>query len=363
MTKYYYIIIALLLLACDGNEKQQTKYSLASQSIVWNLVDNESNPFGKLKTEYIVLSGETKNSYLADLVEVVVSDNKYYVRDANRINVYDEKGLYLQTISNQGRAKNEYLKLADMSILADTLYILDGESDAIIRYNKSGQFISKDNLDVTLYSDLATTSKGFIFYRPVYDEPNDGNIDKYALTEKDWNLKTIGSHLKYGPDTPMLGLPLSIVDSDSLSFFTKCMIDEVVVINRNSGVKSTITIDFKDEKMPENKDESLEIMFSEHGNCYYLTSTPILYKNWLIGSCMKNSVVSSFAINIDTQEAFLDNGILNQLPTSTFTYGDYLYRILDQSSQNESFIANSPDFVRSALSEGKSVLLKMWINE
>lgn len=362
MKKYYYLVALVLFSAC-GSSEQPKKGELTSETIEWNVVDNKDNFFNKLQIEYVVLSGEVNDKYLSEAMEIIVYNNKYYVRDSKRINVYDENGVYIQTIGNIGRAANEYLKLSDMSILRDTLYVLDGDSDEIVRYDEYGKFINRAALDVTLFSDLTTTAKGLVLYRPVYDEPNDGNIEKYALTEKDYNHKTTGHYLKYDEATPIVGMSMSIIESDSLSFFAKFMIDQVVIINRNTGEKSIIAIDFKDEKMPKNKNESLETIFSEVGGCYYMASTPILYKNWLIGSCTKNQVLSSFAININTQEVFLDNGILNKLPTSTFTYGGYLYRILDQSSKNESFIANSPDFVRSALSEGKNVLLKMWINE
>lgn len=365
MWKISSIILILFLYSCFRNENS-TVIVENNEIIPWNLGSEASsnNPFKKNHREYIFLKETPDRKVLSNIQEIIYNNGKLIIRDDRHINVYDEDGKYINSIGEVGRAKNEYYQINDISILSDTIYVLDNTKDQLITYDIDGNFICDNTLPIPLISGISVTKQGFILYRPLYKGDETNQLYEYAMTFTDKNLNIKSQFLKYDKNSPIVNHGTPFIETDSLISFNLFLTDEIYLIDRNNLNKRVLNIDFKDWKIPMNKKNDNEFVFSDMNDCYYMSCTPIIENNLLIGRAVKKRKRINFAIDLITKEVFEDEKIINLYPPYYGKLKDFFLSPIEYNGDNDDFLAHQfPDSVNKAVLNGNVVILKFKLNE
>ena len=80
---------------------------------------------------------------------VIANDRNIFYQSQNSLQSFSVKGEYLKMIGNQGRAKEEYVRIGNISYCENTIQVNDVGANKSIIYGESG-----DVLEVVLHSEL-----------------------------------------------------------------------------------------------------------------------------------------------------------------------------------------------------------------
>lgn len=365
MWKISLIILILFLYSCFRNENS-TVIIENNEIIPWNLCSEASsnNPFKKNHREYIFLKETPDRKMLSNIQEIIYNNGKLFIRDNRYINVYNEDGKYINSIGEIGRAKNEYYQINDISIMSDTIYVLDNTNDRLITYDIDGNFICDNVLPISLIAGISVTKQGFILYRPIYKGEETNQLYEYAMTFTDKNLNIKSQFIKYDKNSPIVNNGTPFVETDSLISFNLFLTDEIYLINRNNLNKQVLNIDFMNWKIPIDKKNDNEFVFSDMNDCYYMSCTPIIENNLLIGRAVKKRKRVNFAIDLITKEVFEDDKIINLYPSYYGKLKDFFLSPIEYNGDNDEFLGHQfPDSVNRAVMNGDVVILKFKLNE
>lgn len=354
------------LYSCAGGNNDNVSIKNRTD-ITWNLSSDESinSPFKKMYREYIFLKGTPEKNILSNIQEIIYNNGKLFIRDNRNINVYNEDGKYINSIGEVGRAKNEYYKISDISIMSDTIYVLDNTTDRLIMYGIEGNFIRDTILPIPLIAGIATTKQGFILYRPIYEgEELVDQAYEYAITFTDKNLNIKSQILKYDKNSPIVNNGTPFIETDSLISFNIFLTDDIYFIDRTNLDKSVLNIDFNNFKIPIDKRNNSEYIFSDINSGYYLSCTPIIENNLLVGRAVKNRERVNFAINLSNKEIFEDKSFINLYPPYFGKLNNFFISPIEYAGNNDDILLYQfPDSVNKAVIDGEIVILKFRQNE
>lgn len=95
--------------------------------------------------EYTILHTEDEKYMFANADKILFSNGIYYISDwsNHKLVAFTESGAPYLSIMKRGRGPGEYLQITDFDIDEDgSIWILDGQSDHILKYGINGKFES-----------------------------------------------------------------------------------------------------------------------------------------------------------------------------------------------------------------------------
>jgi hypothetical protein len=157
-------LVSIFAYSCKENTEQtdviKIDVSQAKPGILSEMVDSIS---------YIQL--ETADECLIASIGIIkYHDRHYYIYDipAKTIYIFNETGKYVNKLCKYGQGPGEYLGLNSFTVDSDNrIHVLDLGLHRIFIYDKSGNFVSKVNIDINDYPrDLFCLGDKYLLYMP-----------------------------------------------------------------------------------------------------------------------------------------------------------------------------------------------------
>ena len=117
---------------------------------------------------------------LADKIVIYKEHIHIYDRKQNALFVFEKNGDFLFKIDQQGRGPEEYMRLTDMKVNVQGLFLVDYTQQAMLQYDHDLKFIRKIHFDCFPFEFKFFKDKLFI-----YSERNNSNND-YCFYETDF---------------------------------------------------------------------------------------------------------------------------------------------------------------------------------
>lgn len=189
------IIIACILYFFIKEEKTKydksrdfTPYLVDIYESVNNVVDLPLSTITK-KLEYIPLETTTE-SYLDEVVKVVLSDSFIFVSDVRKLLQFDRRGTFIRQIGKSGRGPEEYISVADFSIndRNEFVYIYSANSDEMLVFNFRGNFINSFKFKAQSVQFESDSLNRFMFHLINLGNRKDTKSYSWLLSDLEGNI-------------------------------------------------------------------------------------------------------------------------------------------------------------------------------
>jgi len=245
--KSYLFIFAMLIFASCKNGGESNISSVSQQRSIPKSNNISLDKYVKLH-DIIALEATEKSLVLAPNAKVKVYQDLLFVYGLGQpvLCFSLASGKFLRTFGNQGAAPGEYVQATGLEVNKQFVYVLDGMSGKVIRYDHSGNVINQASNGNLLYSDDVV-----YFNEKIYiNTPNDLNgADYYSFDEylNKFTKHFIGKANKGGIDDPYFPYKVKGLLS---SYFTKIgehklllfrsVSEEIFAIDATSGNTSPV---------------------------------------------------------------------------------------------------------------------------
>ncbi len=305
--------------------------------------------------QFIPLDDSSPDAVFSNISKVIVKNNLTFVLDGQgkkMVYVYDNSGKYIKTVGRIGQGPGEYINARDFNVDKNYIYIYDDRSRQLLTYNyKENTFESslKTEFSARAFSLLDNGNILFVL-------PKDQKHNQIVITDN--KAKVLRSYVKFreqDKDNRTRYNLLQENDAEKIITYNKPHTDVVYIISKKDGAmldSYRIKIRGVDNKK------------------VYLSTTPIVFKNSIIGNYVYNNELSFYRIenfnNENKKTAYVDkikfaHIYLSKLlmPVSLSEDGaaciSYInFRILENAVDKE--IVKAP--VRKHLEDGGYVLCK-----
>jgi hypothetical protein len=148
-------LFAALAVICTYSCKRETKLPEILLGELENINQHKIIPLDSIVKSLRVIPIETcEESLLGGKISVYESKESFYIISNNKLFRFDKSGKFEGTISNIGRGPEEYLNLRAIALneTEKTLYLLDYNSQKILKYQFDGEFLKSINLKLPQYT-------------------------------------------------------------------------------------------------------------------------------------------------------------------------------------------------------------------
>lgn len=140
------ILIVSCLFGCGSNQTADKR----KQVCVITENEEEISFDDLVKSRKRISLEQQKDSYLSEIQNVFLYDDKFYVLDGRKkaVLVFDRNGQHIRQIGRTGRGPGELLFPRDFAIdkHSGTIEILDSQQNKVIKYTATGDFIAEKHL-------------------------------------------------------------------------------------------------------------------------------------------------------------------------------------------------------------------------
>ncbi len=139
---------------------------------------------GKASAESLFLEGgtmslETKDECLiSEIDKMTIQDDRIYIKDGEKIFVFDRNGKFLYKIDKRGNGPGEYVDLCDFAVWKSSVYVLSRTKKSIYVYNPQGDYEKTYTLN-DWYESLYIQDDACIFLYSAYSNKQEYNIVVY----------------------------------------------------------------------------------------------------------------------------------------------------------------------------------------
>ena len=178
-----YILVLLFICSCSNGATEQSLNTIHISGF-----ENKSYDFASLasKVDTLFLYMKKNATEISAVKDICLNGSQIYVVDeSGLISMFDvHSGELLSQIKKVGHSSQEYVNVSSIKCVDDTLFVLDGNSRKIIKYNKNFSYLGKINLDF-IPLDFEITKDGFLFSR--LDVSSGEN--RFIQTDRNGNTK------------------------------------------------------------------------------------------------------------------------------------------------------------------------------
>lgn len=142
---WYVIAVAIVgfgLVACTTNQNIDSDYPIVS-------VDLSHVKTIDLSTYEIIKLETNPQTVCADINSIVLKDDTIVVHSRNSLMRFDNKGRFLGSVGDVGRAKDEYLEARNIFEKDDHLFVFDWQGQKMNEYTFSGDFVKTYKVETT----------------------------------------------------------------------------------------------------------------------------------------------------------------------------------------------------------------------
>ncbi len=241
----FFLMIISVLFSCKSN-KFESSIPIIIDIDKANIVSLEDK---SQIISVINIEQSNKDCLMGLIKNLYILDSAYIFFSLKKLIKFDKSGEFLYNISRKGRASNEYVDLWESWIEGDTLYIYDMNSDKILLYSVSNDFIRSINLSgyrKNHFQYLIPVNSGEYVGKVVYNNKN--GCPELALYDKAFNyIKRIGD--------------LSLTSGINLGYAFEKFKDEIIYwrplenyiysIDNNYSLKIKYIINFLNKNLPD----------------------------------------------------------------------------------------------------------------
>ncbi|HEX2921056.1 MAG TPA: 6-bladed beta-propeller [Bacteroidales bacterium] len=304
MRKLYLVVTVLisLLLSCKSERNPEARISNIQIDM-----EKASTLEGKRivsKVEYIPIEN-TEESAFSEISKIQFINDKYYVLDIGGRNhhlyIYNRDGSFFQRIGNIGKGPGEYLRLCDFDVdKNEKIYLYDRQFKKIHVFDSANNHITSKPLPFRADAFSLLENDDLIF--SLYNEPVPGTINpKIIVTDKD--IHSISTISKYPPEFLDNRGRAGLFKRHPSGFTYNKPADDTLYIFRNDGkVEKLYHFDFGSYSMPAEYRNDAEFMMENNTNDFsYLSTTPLLVKNTLMGNIKTKNYKYFYTYNLGNQ--------------------------------------------------------------
>lgn len=242
MNKINYFILLLAIVCIFSCDKQENKKYSDSSSIV----SFDINKATKIKKFSDICKGatfielETKDETIVDKIDKLqIINEKIYIRDKNKLIVFDIHGNYIMDINKRGSAPHEYIEISDFNITdKNEIAISDGLSRKIIFYDNFGNYISHKVFDCYIENFAIVNDS-------LYAIDCSGSKDKQLLI---WNRVKdviVNTHFEYDHRF-ILPLQQTFCKYNNDIYYQIPLSNKFYTFNTAGNISNELLLDFKD---------------------------------------------------------------------------------------------------------------------
>ena len=185
---YYFLVMSFIFGCCVSCKQTVNNIDKTDSKNIKILNENTilSISLDEIIDSVSYIALDTKECLLAD-IEVVKRDNEYlFIKDKNRLFVFDNNGNFISQISNIGNAPHEYLYIKDFYLDKKNKYIfiISYPDKKLLQYSYNGDFISSSNNlpeeISSISSAILLTKDSLMIYNALSNDINT-RISEYAL--------------------------------------------------------------------------------------------------------------------------------------------------------------------------------------
>lgn len=302
-SKYFIFILLLVMTSCQHNETKPLSNIhidfFKSQSSL-----KESNL--SVENTFVILSEDSVGANLLKQIDkIIVKDSIIYVADTYMKNLflYDIKGNFIASVGEKGEGPNGNLSLSDFCVDdKGNIYWYDGIKNRVQIYNKN---LSLENHHKIPFKAecLQWQNGSFLFSLAPYnaDPLTKGKCIAYTdslfvLKETFFNYdKNVDLNVEfYSPFVPI---------SEGVSY--NRAVNNNVFIFCDGVVKTNILFDFAHLNVKEEFLSNLNRMFEKEEEYCYIASTPIFYKNFILGCLNKSGELFTFIYDMKIKKSYM----------------------------------------------------------
>ncbi len=171
MKQKYLLLVLWILTGCVG-QKQNSEDEVSNLDIPLRKTNYEVMMSTFVDSiSYIPL--ETKDECLIGSIDkIIVTDNYYYIVDKTisySVFCFDKSGKFIHKLSNRGVGSGEYMRINDVDIYKDNVYIWDCSLQKLFIFDHSGRFIEERKFDYMAESFSVLDDSWIVFYADYKD--------------------------------------------------------------------------------------------------------------------------------------------------------------------------------------------------
>ena len=144
------ITLGLFMVSCKRENKYIESINMPVDTISVILKHKiEEYPFSsKFALSKILPLEATSDCRISDVYRVFPVGNCYIIwdKEAESVFAFNTDGKYLGKIGNRGHSDKEYIRLKDVTVCGDTIFLLDNGGHKILSYNPDGTFIQNNQI-------------------------------------------------------------------------------------------------------------------------------------------------------------------------------------------------------------------------
>ncbi len=161
------ILIVSCLFGCGSN-----KTADKMKQVCFITENEEEISFDDLvKSRKRIILEQQQDSYLSEIQNVILYDDKFYVLDGRKkaVLVFDRNGKYIRQIGRTGRGPGELLLPRDFAIdkNSGTIEILDSQQNKVIKYTATGDFVAEKLLDGRYTAFYKLNNGSYLYEREI----------------------------------------------------------------------------------------------------------------------------------------------------------------------------------------------------
>ncbi len=298
-----YSFLLMFFSACGKSDKKQM-FNAKTVNLTVKKLAEQRNMIDKVDSISIIpLNATCEDALLKQINKCLVIDDKIYLLDYfgnASLTVWDNTGIFLRKIGQQGQGPGEYHKITDFDVADKHIYLLDSSQRKILNYTLNGDFIGEYVYNGILegVNDLAITSDGnFLLGLDV--ELSTGN--QLILTDSEFNIKQV--LLSFDEKTTRGHLNIGCLKRCGTNIvYNYPVSDDVYILNAAGEINRKYEITFE-RGLPESvRNNYQEVVKQRKSSKFsYFYETPFICGNLLLSSVFYDSKKAVLAIDLEKQ--------------------------------------------------------------
>ncbi|MCM1032109.1 MAG: 6-bladed beta-propeller [Oscillibacter sp.] len=299
--------------------------------------------------------------------KVVFRGGKIFIGDffLHKIVVYSNTGQFLYTLSNRGRATNEYLEMKSFCITNHEIAIIDNSNHFLKTYDvETGRFLENKSMPFVAWDVEWLDNGEYAFAFSSLQKRYNPNKLRCRLFFTDGDLNITKKLFPYKKDEIEPIAPMTFFSlSQKKILFHWSGVDYFSVIDRfeSDGIE-IVAVDFGKKEIPEEYKGDVEKM--NLGGYYYMGDTPITNGNYIAFdiATQRHSDCYLYSVRDDVMKRnYKNESMAMPFPACVDEQGRFIH-LLDSLDEYEMFVADgfprASKEVEEHIKNGGVVILK-----
>lgn len=250
----------------------------------------------------------TPENLMGHIKKIEIYNTDFYILDEanNCVFHHDSSGRFINQLNKIGRGPQEYMRITDLKVNDNGIFILDYSQQSIIQYDHNLQFIRKTHLDF-FASEFLLQQENIFFY-----SERANNKQDYCFYSTDYQGNTVSSYVQ------RRGLKHECYNFQSSNVF--CFNSDSLFSPRNSNYiysqnhpDCTYKLDFKDKTFPEEKLNIEEYDLYSPQFPFIVREHLYQYNNHLFISYFYNKKRRFAHYDMDSKQSLFNGEFINDL--------------------------------------------------